>query len=89
MVSALTIIAFVASTLAAAVEDSEFTLKVLLKRQESTSGAQYQCHADCGKSLKRQSYIELLSDNVIRLHHPRCKHRQLQQLHLDRPSLEL
>ena len=52
MVSALTILAFVASTLAVAVVDSELTLKVLLKRQESTSGAQYQCHADCGKSLK-------------------------------------
>ena len=55
MVSVLTILAFVASTLAVAVEDSELTLKVLLKRQESTSGAQYQCHADCGKSLERQT----------------------------------
>ena len=78
MVSALTIFAFMASTLAVAVEDSEFTLKVLLKRQESTSGAQYQCHADCGKSLKRQTHIELLSENVARLYHPRCKRRQLQ-----------
>jgi len=50
MVSALTLIALIASTLAAAVEDSELTLKVLLKRQASTSGAQYQCHSDCGKS---------------------------------------
>ena len=50
MVSTLTILALVTSSLAVAVEDSEFNLKVLLKRQESTSGAQYQCHADCGKS---------------------------------------
>jgi hypothetical protein len=50
MVSALTLVAFMATTLAAAVEDSELTLKVLLKRQASTSGAQYQCHSDCGKS---------------------------------------
>jgi hypothetical protein len=55
MVSALTLVALVATTLASAVEDSEFTLKVLLKRQASTSGAQYQCHSDCGKSY---SYIE-------------------------------
>jgi hypothetical protein len=49
MVSALTLVALVATTLAAAVEDSELTLKVLLKQQASTSGAQYQCHSDCGK----------------------------------------
>ena len=49
MVSALNLVALVATTLAAAVEDPEFTLKVLLKRQASTSGAQYQCHSDCGK----------------------------------------
>ncbi|KAM0709038.1 hypothetical protein Q7P35_003074 [Cladosporium inversicolor] len=51
MVSALTLIALVATTLASAVEDSEFTLKVLLKRQASTSGAQYQCHSDCGYAI--------------------------------------
>lgn len=50
MVSALTLIALAVTALASAVEDSEFTLKVLLKRQASTSGAQYQCHSDCGKS---------------------------------------
>jgi len=50
MVSAFTIIAFAATTLATAVENADLTLNVLLKRQETTSGAQYECHADCGKS---------------------------------------
>jgi hypothetical protein len=50
MVSALTLLAFAATTFAVAVENSDLTLNVLLKRQESTSGAQYQCHSDCGKS---------------------------------------
>lgn len=50
MISALTLFAFAATTLAAAADRSDLTLNVLLKRQESTSGAQYQCHSDCGKS---------------------------------------
>jgi hypothetical protein len=50
MVSALIFLTFAATTLAAAVENPDLTLKVLLKRQGSTSGAQYQCHSDCGKS---------------------------------------
>lgn len=50
MVSAINFVALLATTLVAAVEDSDLTLKVLLKRQASTSGAQYQCHSDCGKS---------------------------------------
>jgi hypothetical protein len=50
MVSAPTLIAFAATALTAAAETSDLTLNVLLKRQESTSGAQYQCHSDCGKS---------------------------------------
>jgi hypothetical protein len=49
MVSALALLAAASAAFAAVVEDSDFTLKVLLKRQESTSGAQYQCHSDCGK----------------------------------------
>lgn len=52
MVIALTILAIAATALAAAVENTDFTLNVLLKRQESTSGAQYQCHSDCGESHK-------------------------------------
>jgi hypothetical protein len=50
MVFALALLAFTAATLAAAADNSELTLNALLKRQESTSGAQYQCHSDCGKS---------------------------------------
>jgi hypothetical protein len=50
MVSALALFAFAAMTLAAAVDATDLTLNVLLKRQESISGAQYQCHSDCGKS---------------------------------------
>ena len=50
MVFALALLAFTAATLAAAADNSELTLNVLLKRQESTSGAQYQCHSDCGES---------------------------------------
>lgn len=49
MVSAITLIAFAATALATAVENTDLTLNVLLKRQETTSGAQYECHADCGK----------------------------------------
>ena len=78
MVPILTLVAFVASTLAVAVEDSDFTLKVLLKRQESTSGAQYQCHSDCGMSRYTPKPIGSFSDAAIRLHDPRCKRRELQ-----------
>ena len=50
MVFPLALLAFAATTLAASAEHPDLTLNVLLKRQESTSGAQYQCHSDCGES---------------------------------------
>lgn len=47
MLQALTLAVLVAA--AAAIDRSQFTVNDLLKRQEGSSGAQYQCHSDCGK----------------------------------------
>lgn len=63
MLALLPLSALVATVSATTLASSPFTIHDLVKRQEATSGAQYQCHSDCGKSVSTLIALTIDSPN--------------------------